>query len=192
MKTTREAIIQTAVRMFKEQGAENVSVDMICKECGITKGSFYHHFSSKDDIFLGYWDYASAPAKGVLEIADSDISPKEKLRKIMNIGIDAAVNEMGQAAMGSFWKVDIAHGNEILSPFGFIEGKSFSEEISSYIVNLIKTAHKNGEIKSDRNPKDLLLTYYAAVMGISVNWSTSGATYNVIDYLNTVFDVVFD
>ena len=192
MKTTKETILKTALKMFNEKGADNVSVDMICKECGITKGSFYHHFSSKDDIFLGYWDYVSQPVKSILEIADSKLSAKEKLREIMNLGISAAVNEMGQANMGSFWNIDIAHGNKVLSPFGFTDGTAFSEEIAGYIVNLIETAQKSGEIKSKKDPKELLTVYYAAVMGISVNWSTSGADYDVTDYLNTVFDVVFD
>lgn len=192
MKTTKEAIIQTAVALFKEHGADNVSVDMICKECGITKGSFYHHFSAKDDILLNYWDYVSIPVKDILSIADSGESPKEKLRAIMNIGISAAINEMGQTGMSGFWKTDLEHGNRVLSPFAFVEGDVFSEQVTGYLLDLVRQAQEAGEVHSDKEPKELLLAYYSSVMGLSVNWATSGADYDVGGYLNTFFDIIFD
>ena len=39
--------------MFKENGYENVTVLQICKAAGITKRTFYYHFSSKDEIIHG-------------------------------------------------------------------------------------------------------------------------------------------
>lgn len=45
-----ERIVETASRMFREQGFDGVSVDAIMQEAGLTHGGFYGHFKSKDDL----------------------------------------------------------------------------------------------------------------------------------------------
>ncbi len=38
--------------MFIENGYDNTSINDITNACNITKGAFYHHFKSKDEIFI--------------------------------------------------------------------------------------------------------------------------------------------
>lgn len=47
---TKEKILKSAEILFKNQGFENTSIDSIVKIAGISKGSFYVHFNSKDEI----------------------------------------------------------------------------------------------------------------------------------------------
>lgn len=47
---TKQRLIRTAERLIGLYGYENVSVDQIVAECGIAKGTFYHHFKSKDEL----------------------------------------------------------------------------------------------------------------------------------------------
>ena len=51
MKTTKEKIMQMALKLFAERGFESVSTSMIAGELGITKGALYRHFQSKQEIF---------------------------------------------------------------------------------------------------------------------------------------------
>ena len=46
----RQLIVETASRMFRLHGMENVSVADIMKESGFTHGGFYNHFKSKDEL----------------------------------------------------------------------------------------------------------------------------------------------
>ena len=50
MNTTREEIIYTADQLFYENGYENTSFADIAAEVKISRGNFYHHFKSKDEI----------------------------------------------------------------------------------------------------------------------------------------------
>lgn len=50
METTRESIISTAQQFFYERGYESTSIATIIDTVGIAKGTFYHHFSSKEDL----------------------------------------------------------------------------------------------------------------------------------------------
>src|SRR5271157_1892356 len=46
----RERIVETAARMFRENGFDGVGVDAIMNGAGLTHGGFYGHFRSKDDL----------------------------------------------------------------------------------------------------------------------------------------------
>jgi AcrR family transcriptional regulator len=49
---TRAAIIAAARALFGATGFARVSVDAIAAQAGVTKGGFYHHFTSKEALFL--------------------------------------------------------------------------------------------------------------------------------------------
>ncbi|NWG07771.1 MAG: TetR/AcrR family transcriptional regulator [Chloroflexi bacterium] len=53
---TRTKIMESAVKLFSTQGYNKASVDDICAEAGISKGAFYHHFKSKQGLFLALLD----------------------------------------------------------------------------------------------------------------------------------------
>ena len=49
---TKAEILQTAVRLFTEKGWENVNVEDVVKEVGVTRGAFYHYFKSREDLIM--------------------------------------------------------------------------------------------------------------------------------------------
>jgi len=53
---TRTQIIKSAIKLFSINGYTAASVDMICKDAGMSKGAFYHHFESKQALFLALLD----------------------------------------------------------------------------------------------------------------------------------------
>ena len=53
---TRAKIMESAIKLFSTNGYNKASVDNICAEAGISKGAFYHHFKSKQDLFLALLD----------------------------------------------------------------------------------------------------------------------------------------
>lgn len=53
---TRANILDAAAKLFSTRGFAAASVDEICTEAGISKGAFYHHFASKQALFLALLD----------------------------------------------------------------------------------------------------------------------------------------
>lgn len=53
---TRKKILDSAVKLFSSRGYNRASVDDICAEAGISKGAYYHHFESKQAVFLALLD----------------------------------------------------------------------------------------------------------------------------------------
>ena len=53
-KETKERIFQAAKRILQRDGYEQLSIKNICEEAGVSNGSFYHHFKTKDDLLSYY------------------------------------------------------------------------------------------------------------------------------------------
>lgn len=46
----RTRLLDAAIRNVRAQGYAATSVDSLCRTAGVTKGGFFHHFESKDDL----------------------------------------------------------------------------------------------------------------------------------------------
>ena len=49
---TRERLMESAMRVFSEEGLDGASIDAIAAGAGYTKGAFYANFESKNELFL--------------------------------------------------------------------------------------------------------------------------------------------
>ena len=47
-----EKILSVAARSFREHGGDTSGIGTVMKKAGLTKGGFYRHFASKDDLFV--------------------------------------------------------------------------------------------------------------------------------------------
>ncbi len=68
---TRARILDAALRKFAIAGYDAASVDDICAEAGVSKGAFYHHYSTKQAVFL-------ALMQGWLKMIDMGIDAARK------------------------------------------------------------------------------------------------------------------
>jgi TetR/AcrR family transcriptional regulator, transcriptional repressor for nem operon len=49
---SHENILSVAARAFREHGGDTSGIGTVMKKVGLTKGGFYRHFKSKDDLFV--------------------------------------------------------------------------------------------------------------------------------------------
>lgn len=67
----RSEILECAVQLFIERGYDATSINQIIGRAGISKGAFYHHFQSKEDLIEAlaarYAEDAAANARPILE-----------------------------------------------------------------------------------------------------------------------------
>jgi AcrR family transcriptional regulator len=50
-KVTRRTLLDTARRLFADEGYEHVSAEHLVATAGVTRGALYHHFDDKKDLF---------------------------------------------------------------------------------------------------------------------------------------------
>lgn len=124
-KISKEEIIQKSIGLFKQNGYCNSSMAKIASECGLLKGSLYHHFNSKEDIalealrLLNRYFYDE-----IFSIAyKKDISPREKLQSMAKKSDEYFLNSAGGCLFGNL-------SSEVSK-----QNQAFKEEIMLYFSN---------------------------------------------------------
>jgi len=84
---TRSHILDAVGELFAEHGYDATSVADICARAGVTKGAFYHHFKSKQAVFLELRDRWLAPLETQLSLARD---PDETLPQLLQHVADMA------------------------------------------------------------------------------------------------------
>jgi TetR/AcrR family transcriptional repressor of nem operon len=94
-EATRERILESAARLFRAAGYDGASIDDIMSGAGLTRGGFYLHFESKEDLFAHYvgreLDFGrqlrramdrrpGAPLRGAAEALDFYLGPGNRGR----------------------------------------------------------------------------------------------------------------
>ncbi len=85
MSINKENIQNAALELFLTKGY-NVGINEIIEKSGTSKGAFYHHFKSKEQLFIDtvhekFFGYL----KGFGYDNSSDLTPKEKLLKLLEM-----------------------------------------------------------------------------------------------------------
>jgi TetR/AcrR family transcriptional repressor of nem operon len=57
----RAKLLVAALKIIRERGYGATSVDALCAEAGVTKGAFFHHFNSKEELGTTSELFAAAP-----------------------------------------------------------------------------------------------------------------------------------
>lgn len=69
----KNEIIQAAEELFLENGYEDTTVDDILQRTGLSKGGFYHHFKSKNEVFIAIIDrITDQSVQSIEEIAEME------------------------------------------------------------------------------------------------------------------------
>jgi TetR/AcrR family transcriptional regulator, transcriptional repressor for nem operon len=65
--TARDKLLEAGVKLIRERGYSATSVDDLCRQAGVTKGAFFHHFASKEALGVALADYWSSSTGAFFE-----------------------------------------------------------------------------------------------------------------------------
>jgi AcrR family transcriptional regulator len=82
---TRKRILESARRLFNHHGFEQVSIDQIMKHAGLTRGGFYGHFASKDELYAqAMMSFSDCnPFRTAVQAADPQITDPKALARLL-------------------------------------------------------------------------------------------------------------
>ncbi len=108
----RAVLLETAWRLFSEQGVEDVSMSAIAEAAGLGKGTLYRHFQSKHEICEALLDKDQRDLQArTLELMGKPGDPREKLRWFLREVVNFAEEHrlLFFAAVGAELLVHPAH-----------------------------------------------------------------------------------
>jgi TetR/AcrR family transcriptional regulator, transcriptional repressor for nem operon len=66
---SKTRLLDAALRVIRAKGYSATRVEDVCEAAGLTKGSFFHHFDSKEELALAAVDYWSEGTSAVFDAA---------------------------------------------------------------------------------------------------------------------------
>ncbi|MFE5812300.1 TetR/AcrR family transcriptional regulator [Streptomyces sp. NPDC056479] len=75
-----EAILDTAVRLFTEQGYEQTTIAQIAREAGISQRSLFRYFGTKEDLVCGDQEALGELLRRTVEQQPAEVSAWDALR----------------------------------------------------------------------------------------------------------------
>jgi len=85
---TRDKVLKTAGRLFRERGTHSVGVNEIAEVAGVSKLTLYRHFDSKEGLIQAFLEAGSDVMLGRLEraAAKPGLSPEERILTALDEG----------------------------------------------------------------------------------------------------------
>ena len=89
--SSKTRLLDAALHLIRSNGYAATAVDEICHEAGVTKGSFFHHFKSKDDLALAAVAHWRAMTEGFFAGAAYHEAPNPLERLLGYLDFRAAI-----------------------------------------------------------------------------------------------------
>ena len=144
---TRQALVSSARTLFERNGFAATSVQSIVDDAGLTKGAFYYHFASKEELLRvihdEYIDHQLAAVQAVLASTDD---PGEQLRGLIRTAVEAVEQYRSHVAV-------FFGERRFLSEEGFAEVKEKRDQIEDIFFGVIQRGQQTGQIRADLEPR---------------------------------------
>lgn len=166
--TTRDNILTQSFKLFLNEGYKEVSINKIIGNCNISKGAFYHYFTSKEDLysqvlerfFFNYFDNSDFTY-------DENLSLAEKLQYFI-ISFASPYEEL----------LELTSRSDLIHYFRFLFHAAGHDDLTKYRINkhfykkgyylsiLIKEEQKKNGFEIDASPKAIARQFLSMVLGI--------------------------
>ena len=185
-RETRAKIFQAAKRILQKQGYEQLSIKNICEEAGVSNGSFYHHFKTKDDLLSYYIEEQPSMDPDLLELPSSAAETKEAIISVY-LNYVHYCEELGVEFMANYYTPK----NQSLNPLIRTERPYPIVTVHDYLKRVIES----GIISPSADLEDITTDIRMIVIGNVFEWclKSGDADFegNMRRYLTTYLNGLF-
>lgn len=196
MKNTKEHILKNAFALFMQKSFKEVTMKDIVEKTGMSKGAFYHHFSSKEEVFREVVDtYFLAGLDTYF-----DNIPKDNLRNFINLYLQNLV-DLIDAMKKKFGLKDSKQGVtyysmsfDILRMFPEYEettNNQYHMERANW-EEVIANAKKNEEIKTTMSDSQLAKLFMVINDGLAVKLIMQGRIDDLTGEMFSLFNAIYN
>ncbi|MYL48579.1 TetR family transcriptional regulator [Halobacillus litoralis] len=179
MSDLREKIIQTSLELFDRHGFHGVTVKQIVQQTNTSKGGFYHHFQSKDELLFVIHDtfitYVLKEAQAANVIHSS---PIPKVQAIIQSFVQ--VFDLYKPHISVFYQESL-----YLKPAYEEEIKGKRDEFKRMVFNVIEEGQKSGHFRREL-PLEITGMAILGMVNWIYKWYRRDGTYT-IDQIAEVF-----
>lgn len=161
-RATKEALTQSAMRLFTQYGCDRVTVDDICADCKLTKGAFYHNFPSKDHIVVLSFNLFLDRYLQERFRYDPGMPVPEQLVELYMVTMDFC-RSIGKPITASNYEAGIRSCVDVR-----IQGRTFVQ----LLEQLVRQGIKEGDFPPELTFLEIYQSLVAMFSGMAVKWAT--------------------
>lgn len=169
---TRKRLLRTSMKLIGTEGYRNVTIQRICKECGVSVGAFYQYFDSKRDIVA---HLSRQRNENIYQAAQSlDFSKPARQVYLDYVRITMEYVEK----QGHLQAKTILTGMMEAPDVGDLNhGLQFRKEI---IFRILEYGRATGEFAPSLNDQDFFMLYSATFHGLMALWCYRDGNLDVV------------
>ena len=183
-ENTRVRIINSAKKLFAEQGYRKTTIVDISKQAGLSEAALYEYFQGKEDLLLTIPDLWVSE---LLEDLDEQLfgvrGAENKLRKflwwylrrIKQSPLDAKIVYLFLKTNANFLNTEV-YANV--------------KKLYSYLIDIFEEGLKTGEMKSDLDSRIARDIFVGTLDHIITRWLLKDMSYSLFDNLDNTFNLI--
>jgi len=182
----KQKIYDTAVSLIIKNGYDNVTVDEICSKLGFTKGTFYAHFRSKDQIIM------QAVSLDNMYFRDELLPQVEAMKpgvdKLLAFGRLFIKHEedFGKRWLKQSLLIRIENNNNIANVY------PDKREAFKIIKELVTEGQEIGEIRTDLSSDHIATMVIYCMRGIEYSWCLPNIKINLAGTGEELFEMLLN
>jgi len=178
-EASRQQMIDAAIKIIKEKGADAVTVRSVCQAADVGTGTFYFHFQNKDDLLMFFLrEMPFETCELITPISDPAARSVELymllIHRYMELGLD-------------FMKRFYSTGNKPLSAYlGEEEGRFPKGTVMARNETDMLLAKKAGVIKADADAHQISMDICTIVKGCVFEWCLTDGKIEIRETLSRI------
>jgi len=138
------SLLEVAVGEFITRGYDATSMEDLSRAAGITKSSFYHHFSGKEALLRAALERAIAVLFGVFDQPGAvEGSPVERLRHIVRGQVEALIGDLPYVTL-----LLRVRGNTGTERWALDQRRAYDAKVAE----IVREAVEQGELRAEVDP----------------------------------------
>lgn len=167
---TRELLVETALRLFREQGYQATTMRLIAREAGVSQGSAYYYFEGKDELVHElYVRIQQEHRQRALPLLQDGAGLADNLRTVLHTGLDTMAPYHG---FGSTMLHVALSRSSTVSPFSE-ESAAARAAATSLMHKVLAVSRGSRGVALHPRLAELLWLGY---LGVTLHWVTDTST----------------
>lgn len=167
---TKSKIYETAIELMKAKDFQDITIEEICGNAGVSVGAFYHYFSSKNDFLIEMYSRAD---HYFLEEVNQKLNSAQPIEKIIEFfDVYAKYNDM----IGISTMKQLYHANNHL----FItKGRGMQKVLEDIIAD----GQQKGAILEEMSPEAITEYLFIAARGVTYDWCLHDGQFSLMEQM---------
>ncbi len=163
---TRQRIVECAYRVFGRLGYGQAAVEDILVEAGISRGAFYHHFASKEELLKALLSEHTREFDQMTGAVAAASSFREVIDRFVAIWIEHFTSDPDFAPLSLEFRVQATR-----EPWARDVLAGFHRQVRSLIAGVLRIAQAAGIARTDLDVERAATMLFGLLDGICLEWA---------------------